>query len=455
MGRKWLLSLVCLCLFVVWFTPHSSARFDLRIDERATTISFEQLAPTVSLAVENGSGNAMAATVRLELLTPSDTAVGTIEQKLTIAKGKQKLKLPLPLVSRDLLEKEPQILWYRLHYKLTELSDQVLPVEGLISISQLMTDLFELRVAVSGAAREGMKYHARVRAIHPLSERPVSDVNVYGMVTLGESGTDLALTDSGHTNRAGYVDLEFQLPKILDSNDVRLSIEGTRGLLIVKTEKEIDVITQPYVLVSTDKPLYQPGQTLHARATVLSTGKRAVPSKAVTVKITDPEDTVIFQTEIETSRFGIASVDWPIPDNIRLGDYRLLFRVNDEWSNSANIKISRYDLPNFVVNVKTDRSFYLPGQKPTVTVRGDYLFGEQVPRGHVRVVRDVERTWNYREQTYETKEGAKYEGKLGADRTVSFQFDLATDFKELEEEDYRRYVDLQYTAYRTFSNHDT
>jgi hypothetical protein len=450
MGRKWLLSLVCLYLFVVWFTPLSSARFDLRIDDGATTISFEQLAPIVSLAVENGSGNTISATVRLELLTPSDKAVGTIEQKLTIAKGTQKLKLTLPLVSRDLLEKEPQILWYRLHYKvLPQLSDQVPPVEGLISISQLMTDLFELRVAVSGAAREGMQYHARVRAIHPLSQRPASDVNVYGMVTLGESGSDLALTDSGHTNRAGYVDLEFQLPKNLDSNDFRLSIEGTRGLLNVKTEKEIQVITHPYVLVSTDKPLYQPGQTLHARATVLSTAKRAVPSKTVTVKITDPEDTVIFQTELETSRFGIASVDWPIPDNIRLGDYRLHFRVNDEWSNSANIKISRYDLPNFVVNVKTDRSFYLPGQKPTVTVRGDYLFGEQVPRGHVRVVRDVERTWNYREQTYETKEGTKYEGELRADRTLSFEFDLETDFKELEEADYRRYVDLQYTAYLT------
>jgi len=48
-------------------------------------------------------------------------------------------------------------------------------------------------------------------------------------------------------------------------------------------------------------------------------------------------------------------------------------------------------------------------------VRADYLFGQPVKRGHVRVVRETERHWNYREQKYETEEGDKYEGDVDAD----------------------------------------
>ena len=36
-------------------------------------------------------------------------------------------------------------------------------------------------------------------------------------------------------------------------------------------------------------------------------------------------------------------------------------------------------------------------------MRADYLFGESVRRGHVRVVQEAERNWNFREQKWEIK----------------------------------------------------
>ena len=93
----------------------------------------------------------------------------------------------------------------------------------------------------------------------------------------------------------------------------------------------------------------------------------------------------------------------------------------------AKVRISRYELPNFKVNVDLDRKFYLPGQNATVTVRADYLFGQPVTRGKVRVVRESERHWNYREQKWEVDEDAEEKGETNSDGSFVAKLDLSSD----------------------------
>src|SRR5262249_41277053 len=166
-------------------------------------------------------------------------------------------------------------------------------------------------------------------------------------------------------------------------------------------------------------------------------------------KITDPDDTVLFTKDLTTSRFGIAATEWTIPESTRLGDYRLNFETEEEDESSAIIKISSNKLTNFTINVKPDRSYYLTGQNPTIKVRADYIFDKPVLRGHVRVVRETERTWNYREQKYKTNEGDQYEGEAGTDNAFTAQIDLTKDHAELKDENYRRFQDVPYVAYVT------
>src|SRR4030095_10611959 len=113
-------------------------------------------------------------------------------------------------------------------------------------------------------------------------------------------------------------------------NDFELRIEGTRGFVTTLVEKEIDINLHGEMAVSTDKPIYQPGQTLHARALLLGASKRALAGRNVTLKIKDPEGGVAFSVELKTSRFGIASADWPIPEHARLGRYLLEFSTRDK-----------------------------------------------------------------------------------------------------------------------------
>ncbi|HYX43291.1 MAG TPA: hypothetical protein VE821_16410, partial [Pyrinomonadaceae bacterium] len=147
------------------------------------------------------------------------------------------------------------------------------------------------------------------------------------------------------------------------------------------------------------------------------------------------------------------SADWPVPDNTRLGDYRLDVKIEDgryeDSETSANVRISRYELPNFVVNVKPDRQFYLSGQNAEVEVRADYLFGEPVKRGHVRVVRETERKWNYREQKWDIEEADKYEGETDDAGRFIAHVNLKPAQDDFADENYERFRDLTYAAYFT------
>jgi len=450
MLRRWILFLVCLGCSLPFSGAVTSARFELRVDEKASRILLTDLAPQVSLVLENGSRETITARIRLELLTPKDTVAAATESRVEIKSGTQKLPFTLPFKTRDLTPyEEDQALWYRLHYRVIPDASGTSPVDGLISISEITPDLFELRIVGPAKATPGSRFTTKVLARHPVTHRPLKGVQVKGLITISGSGDDdVSLTSSGSTDATGYADLNFKLPSELEDDELELKIEGTLGLVTVKAEHDFDAFDRPSLFVSTDKPLYQPGQTLHTRVLMLGPSKHATADHELEFKITDPEGTVVASSVLKTSRFGIANAEWAIPDSIRLGDYELQFSTpDDDYSVNAAVKISRYDLPTFAVNVKTDRSYYLPGQNAQVEIKADYLFGKPVTKGHVRLVRETERTWNYREQKWETTEGDKYEGDTQADGVFKAQINLTDDQNELANRDYNRFTDLPYAAY--------
>ncbi len=147
--------------------------------------------------------------------------------------------------------------------------------------------------------------------------------------------------------------------------------------------------------------------------------RRAWAKHPLRFTVHDPDDTVVFSTDAETSRFGIASTDWTIPSSQKLGSYRVSADISGgsssrELQGNQLIRISRYELPTFTVNVVANQPFYLPGQNADLTVSANYMFGKPVLRGHVRMVREARREWNYREQKWETEQGESQEGELDA-----------------------------------------
>lgn len=451
MSQRRLLSLFCLSVVFLFVVQLTRAGGELTVDESRTRFIPYQDHAEVLLAVENTTGETRSITVKLELLDPRDGVLSQTAGTQAVAPGSQKLRFNLPPLAASLSRLDRNLLWRRLRYRVVERINSTGSIRtGVISLSEIMPDLFEIRVASSQVMREGGRYRARVQASHPFTHKPAAGVSISGEITF-EDDHSLKPKATAVTNKEGYAFLDFNLPLSLATTSMgEIHVAGTRDGLVAEAEGEVMVDNLVRTLITTDKVLYQPGQTMHIRALVFGPTRRARADQNFTIRVVDPDDTGVFVTTVRSSRFGVVNADWLIPDNVRLGDYRIwVDREGSSRETCFDVRISRYDLPNFSVSVEPDRGFYLPGQNASVKVRADYLFGQPVKRGRVRVVEESSRAWNFREQKWEIDEGDEYEGETDADGVFVANVDLAEKHKQIDDRQYTQFDDTTYAAYFT------
>lgn len=450
-------------VFVVLISALCAVQFfahdlPLRLHEKTCRLNFEETKTNASLALENTTGRLLAANFKLELLDPQNRVRYRVERDEPIQSGTTTMNLELAPVENKSPFSPSNNLWLRLRYVITPHkiadADAALPtLEGIISASEITPDIFELQVFSPDQATAGTRYQTRVRTAHPITGKPIREVKINAEATVEIDDKEQIRKASGITDENGYAVLSFDLPKDLGESNGSLDIEFTakRGSLEQEADASIILTQTDHYIITTDKPIYQPGQTIHTRVLLFDANRQAIRNHEMDAVIEDSEEQKIYRTKITTSNFGVASFDWKIPDNTRLGHYRIVVGKQSStriWG-QAQVKISRYDLPTFVVNVKPDRAYYLPGQDAEITVKADYLFGQPVTKGKVKVVRESERNWNYREQKYDTEEGEKFEGETDATGKFTAKIPLKEHHDDFRSNDYRKFQDLQFAAYFT------
>jgi hypothetical protein len=458
MRRTILILSFCLLAALLFALQFSAAPLILRVNERGATIHFVEREASVMLPVENVSGRSLSARVTLELVDTEDKVRARGEGVEELSAGRQSVRVPLPFDFKKLDASDRRKLpFYRLRYSVyagETAAASVSVAEGVISLSGITPELFELRVSAPRKAREGARYRVRVQATHPITRHPVAGVQLAAEMELeGDGKKPVVLRAGGVTDAEGQAALDLNLPAKVSQEDAEVVVTGRLKLFEQEAEATLEFDRTARLLLSADKTLYQPGQILHLRALVFDPNERALPATTATFTVTDPDDTTVFRATSTTTRFGVATADWQIPDNTPLGDYKINVELEDERFEDSRdgqfVKISRYDLPNFSVNAKADRSYYLPGQNAEVEVRADYLFGEPVRRGRVRVVREAERHWNFTEQKWETEEDETIEGELDSSGRFVARINLEDRHESLAGESYSRFNDLTYAAYLT------
>jgi hypothetical protein len=416
----------------------------------------------VSLVVENPSSETKTARIRIEFLNSEDKVRLFKEENARIVSGSNRLNYEMTIDPSGQIqipnwsqEERREILWGRLRYRIltnpTD-SDKSHMTEGIVSLSEITPDMFDLKVVATSYAAEGKPYRLAVYAAHPIKLHPAKGVDIDAELQL-EGEQKVSLNASGVTNEDGYVLLNINLPENIGARDCEIKVTGQRNGITRKAEEGVRVERIADITVSSDKPIYQPGQTLHLRV-LMRNGftRQVIGNTQAKLKISGPDGTSVFRSVLKTSRFGVASVDWPVPANTRLGQYMIEVEIDEgKYSNSMGglrINISRYDLPNFAVSVKPDRSYYMNGQNAVVEVRADYLFGKPVPDGQVKVVQESSREWNYKEQKWEIEEGEKYEGTTDKSGRFLAHIKLKEHHEE-QKESGSRYSDISYAAYVT------
>jgi len=230
----------------------------------------------------------------------------------------------------------------------------------------------------SDEAAPGAETTARVVVTDRATGDPLSGTNV--TVSVG-NGSDRRIVGAGETGPNGTLAVTFEAPNEAGSH--RLSARADSRLGTDEVSASFAVERDYSVVVDTDKPVYQPGQTIHVRTLVRRAGGTPVTDDARVV-VTGPEGNRLFSRTVTTNEFGMGSVDFPVSTEGRHGRYRVSVAYDGEES-TRTVEVREYRLPQFDVRFRPGASSYRPGETVRATVSSEYFFGEPVENATVRV----------------------------------------------------------------------
>jgi len=206
---------------------------------------------------------------------------------------------------------------------------------------------------------------------------------------------------TGMTDENGAVDAHFRAPSQAGGYPLTILVHSPIG--DDRIDQTVTVEEAAQILLTTDKPIYQPNQTVHIRALCLrKPDLKPAANLPCTFEVRDPKGNLIFRAVERTSKFGIAATQFPIADEVTLGEYRInATMTNDQSSNDPSpvqrpasrplivaektVRVERYVLPKFKVTLETEKRFYLPAEMLRGTVSANYFFGKPVANGDVVV----------------------------------------------------------------------
>lgn len=224
-------------------------------------------------------------------------------------------------------------------------------------------------------------------ATAPDAVTPLSGVSV--TVRLEGPGGRAAELYRGVSSDSGIADAAFTVPR-WPAGRYALLVTSRLGPHAESSRHEVELQHGARLLLQSDKPLYQPGQTVHLRAMCLRPldGKPAeAPGAAVLFELYDPRGNRVLQERRPLSPFGLSSVDAPLSSELLLGAYRAHAQLvgDDAPSADLELEVARYVLPRFQVTLEPDRPYYGPGDRVRLQLRGRYFHGRALGGGEASV----------------------------------------------------------------------
>jgi len=170
-------------------------------------------------------------------------------------------------------------------------------------------------------------------------------------------------------------------------------------------QEETNQEKKQYV-VTTDKTIYTPGDTIHLRILVLEYSfmnetKRAFKNSLVPLTIYNPDDLAIFWTSLMTDEHGIITYDLPLDEDCELGSYGFEFG-NSNAKYRYDVKVDFYIKPVFRVEIETGGKDYYSSTENHYKgyVYVSYYFGQPVVGASVELT-----IFNYMGEMKKTIEG--------------------------------------------------
>ncbi len=223
----------------------------------------------------------------------------------------------------------------------------------------------------------------------------------------------------GKTNRDGTLEASFSVPEI-EPGTYSIKVLASSRIGEVEATHTAEIQPRVRILLNTDKPIYQPSQTIHIRALALRTHDlKPVEYQRIVIEVEDAKANKVFKKRLKTDLYGIASADFVLADEINLGEYNVR-AILEGQTEEKSVMVSRYVLPKFKVSIETDKNYYMPGETVSGVIRAKYFFGKPISGGLVEI--------DASGFDFEFHSFAKVSGETDKDGNYEFEFELPEFF---------------------------
>ncbi|MCC6574610.1 MAG: hypothetical protein IT462_12575 [Planctomycetes bacterium] len=136
----------------------------------------------------------------------------------------------------------------------------------------------------------------------------------------------------------------------------------------------------------TDRPVYRPGDDVHAKIIVRArrNGEWAnVADDTFRLLLNNPKGEAKLDQSFKATKFGALEVDYALAKDAALGNWNYTIYSGDRWIGNGRFQVEEYKKPEFEVAVQAPDKPVKLGQAISAKIKADYYFGGPVAEANV------------------------------------------------------------------------
>ncbi len=189
--------------------------------------------------------------------------------------------------------------------------------------------------------------------------------------------------------RTGPIELDPNLP----DGDYVLRAKVHSQLGDSSTDLALPIYAPARIHVITDRPLYEPGNTVQFRAVVLkATDFSPIDGRPGRWIVEDPSGEVVLEEKAQAGEFGVVAGSFPIDAGARTGDWKVKWRSGTA-EDVVTFHVEPFTVPRFRVEASASKPFYAPGDRPVMRGKVVYSSGAPVRGANVEITWSVQGDW--------------------------------------------------------------
>ncbi|MCX5742310.1 MAG: MG2 domain-containing protein [Proteobacteria bacterium] len=250
------------------------------------------------------------------------------------------------------------------------------------------------RGATGRVAFNALAHYTVAAAADGVQTVVVPEVSALALTLVDDAGKARALAPvAGWTSYAGTQSGQLALPIDLPDGDYKLRADFETKIGKGTVDLPLALYTPARIHVITDRPLYEPGNTVKFRAVVLRardlTPLDGRPGKWI---VKDPSGEVLLEEKAPATAWGVVAGSFPLDRGAPTGAWTIAWQSGTAID-EVSIKVAPFTLPRFRIEATASKPYYRAFDVPEIKGAVRYSSNAPVANAAVELQWEVAGAW--------------------------------------------------------------